>query len=328
MARRLVQTPSPHCLWGDQPLWAQPQASNEAQRARSLGAAACWLDTPLQAGFSARPALAQQVAFPMVWGEGRPIQAEQVRPRRAAPFQGPRLGPGPTLGDAGAHTGGSQALGVLGRRGGGPGTRGPALQLTRCPHWGREGAAGHGRGGAGGQEAGTAVGGAGEEGGAGGLRHPGSGSPQGGSRAPEHITGVLVWTDLPPSASGLALAGWSTLLQPQARPLRAPGPLVELSPVPGHVSWEGPAPPSGLALTCPPGELAGSTCPWLAGQGMPQWLALAFCSSEMARPGWMSGRRRSLPPGVFLRLREREGAEGPGSPPCLHHVCAQNPSSS
>lgn len=164
--------------------------------------------------------------------------------------------------------------------------------------------------------------------GAGGLRHPGSGSPQGGGRAPEHITGVLVWTDLPPSASGLALAGWSTLLQPQARPLRAPGPLVELSPVPGHVSWERPAPPSGLALTCPPGELAGSTRPWLAGQGRPQWPALAFCSSEMARPGWMSGRRRSLPPGVFLRLREGEGAEGPGSPPCLHHVCAQNPSSS
>ena len=133
--------------------------------------------------------------------------------------------------------------------------------------------------------------------------------------------------DLPPSASGLALAGWSTLLQPQARPFRGPGPLLELSPVPGHVSWERPTPPLGLALTCPPGELAGSTRPWVAGQGRPQWLALAFCSSEMVHPGWMSGRR-SLPPGVFLSLRDREGAEGPGSPPCLHHVCAQNSGSS
>ena len=83
------------------------------------------------------------------------------------PFQEPRLGPGPTLGDAGTHAGGSQALGVLGRWGGGTGTRGPALRLMRCPRWGREGAAGRGRGGAGGQEAGTVAGGAGEEGGGG-----------------------------------------------------------------------------------------------------------------------------------------------------------------
>lgn len=67
MARRLVQTPSPHRLRGDQPLWAQPQASNEARRSRGLGAAACWLHPHLQAGFSARPALAQHVAFPVVW---------------------------------------------------------------------------------------------------------------------------------------------------------------------------------------------------------------------------------------------------------------------
>ena len=110
-----------------------------------------------QASLPGQPSLS---TWPSPWcgREGRPSRPSRSGQGGPPPFQGPRLGPGPTLGDAGAHAGGSQALGVLGRRGGGPGTRGPALWLTRCPHWGREGAAGHAWGGAGPRRGGLGAG--------------------------------------------------------------------------------------------------------------------------------------------------------------------------
>ena len=148
-----------------------------------------------------------------------------------------------------------------------------------------------------------------------GLRRPGVGGPQG--AAEPRSTSQRPWSGLtrlrwPPAQ---LVPGGPSCSSPQLGLSWGPGPLLGLPLVPGCVSWEGPAPPSGLALTCPPGELAGSVHPWPAGQGRTQWLAPAFWSSAMACPGWMSARRRSLHPAVLLGLREGEGSEGPGSPP-------------
>lgn len=213
---------------------------------------------------------------------------------------------------------------MLWRRGGRPGTRDPALRLTRCPQRDREEVAGCGRGGAEEQEAGTAVEVLGRRAGV-GLRRPGGRGPQGAAELRSTSQGS--WSGLTHLRRPLAqlVPGGPPCSSPELSLSWGPGPLLELSPVPGRVSWEGPAPPSGLALTCPPGELAASVHPWPAGQGRPQWPALAFCSSAMARPGWMSGQRRSLHPGVFLGLREGEGSEGPGSPPCFHRCPCSEP---
>ena len=242
---------------------------------------------------------------------GIPSRLSRSGRGRPPPFQGPCLGPGPTEGDAGTHAVGSQALGVLRRRGGGPGTRDPAPRLMRCPQWAeRRWLAVGGVGGK--QELQREV--LGRRAGA-GLRRPGVGGPQG--AAEPRSTSQRSWSGLtrlrwPPAQ---LVPGGPSCSSPQLGLSWGPGPLLGLPLVPGCVSWEGPAPPSGLALTCPPGELAGSVHPWPAGQGRTQWLAPAFWSSAMACPGWMSARRRSLHPAVLLGLREGEGSEGPGSPP-------------
>ena len=141
-----------------------------------------------------------------------------------------------------------------------------------------------------GQEAGTAAGGAGRRAGA-GLRRPGSGGPQGAAEPRSASQGS--WSGLTRLCWPLAqlVPGGPPCSSPELGLSWGPGPLLRLSLVPGWVSWEGPAPPSGLALTCPPGELAGSVHPLPAGQGRTQWLALAFWSSAMACPGWMSAER-------------------------------------
>lgn len=125
-----------------------------------------WTHTSKQASLPGQPSLS---TWPSPWCgcEGRPVQAKQVRPGRAAPLPGAPPGPWSYPGRCWRPRRWLPGPGCAREAGRGHWDKSPALRLTRCPRRGREGAAGRGRGGAGGQEAGTVAGGAGEEGGGG-----------------------------------------------------------------------------------------------------------------------------------------------------------------